>query len=125
MALSLTRGRVCRLQLLLPVASAVILGTESRGVATIFYRHRFETSLFIASYDSQDYGGGILTRLHTEIPFLASVALLITHLHGPSRKHCFQQYLSCCMRIRCRGNVFTELLLRNGFTRCNRNKYTF
>jgi hypothetical protein len=30
-ALSLTRGRVCRLQLLLPLASAVILGCESRG----------------------------------------------------------------------------------------------
>jgi hypothetical protein len=30
-ALSLTRGRVCRLQLLLVLASAVILGSESRG----------------------------------------------------------------------------------------------
>jgi hypothetical protein len=29
--LSLTRGRVCRLQLLLAVASAVILGSGSRG----------------------------------------------------------------------------------------------
>jgi hypothetical protein len=30
-ALSVTRGRVCSLQLLLPLASAVILGSESRG----------------------------------------------------------------------------------------------
>jgi hypothetical protein len=30
-ALSLTRGRVCRLQLLLALASAIILGSESRG----------------------------------------------------------------------------------------------
>jgi hypothetical protein len=30
-AFSLTRGRVCRLQLLLALASAVILGSESRG----------------------------------------------------------------------------------------------
>jgi hypothetical protein len=30
-SLSLTRGRVCRLQLLLALASAVILGSESRG----------------------------------------------------------------------------------------------
>jgi hypothetical protein len=30
-ALSLTRGRVCRLQLLLALSSAVILGSESRG----------------------------------------------------------------------------------------------
>jgi hypothetical protein len=26
---------------------------------------RFETSLFVASYDSQGYGGGIRPRLHT------------------------------------------------------------
>jgi hypothetical protein len=25
----------------------------------------FETSLFVAAYDSQSYGGGIRTRLHT------------------------------------------------------------
>jgi hypothetical protein len=32
---------------------------------TIFYCLRFETSLFVASYDSQGYGGGIRPRLHT------------------------------------------------------------
>jgi hypothetical protein len=26
----------------------------------------------------------------------------------------FQQYLNCCIRIDCKGNVFTELLPRNG-----------
>jgi hypothetical protein len=41
---SLTRGRVCRLQLLLTLASAV------------FFCLRFETSFFVASYDSQGYG---------------------------------------------------------------------
>jgi hypothetical protein len=35
------------------------------GLATIFYCLRFETSLFIASYDSQGYGGSIRPRLHT------------------------------------------------------------
>jgi hypothetical protein len=40
--------------------------------------------------------------------------LLTTPLHGPSIKHSFQQYLYCCMRIRCRGNLFTESLPRNG-----------
>jgi hypothetical protein len=48
--LSVTRGRACRLQLLL---------------ATIFYYLIFKTSLFVASYNSQDYGGGIRPRLHT------------------------------------------------------------
>jgi hypothetical protein len=33
-------------------------------LATIFYCLRFYTSLFVASYDSQSYGGGILPRLH-------------------------------------------------------------
>jgi hypothetical protein len=32
---------------------------------TIFYCLRFETSLFVASYDSQGHGGGIRPRLHT------------------------------------------------------------
>jgi hypothetical protein len=35
------------------------------GLATIFYCLRFETSLFVASYDSQGYGGGIRPRLRT------------------------------------------------------------
>jgi hypothetical protein len=34
-------------------------GSQSRGT-----RLRFETSLFVASYDSQGYGGGIRPRLH-------------------------------------------------------------
>jgi hypothetical protein len=36
-ALSLTTERVCRLQLLLALASAVILGSGTVGLATIFY----------------------------------------------------------------------------------------
>jgi hypothetical protein len=55
---SLTRGRVCRLQLLLALARA-------------FYCLRFGTSLFVASYDSQDHGGGIRSRLHMGIPTLS------------------------------------------------------
>jgi hypothetical protein len=34
-------------------------------LATVFYCLRFETSLFVASYDSQGHGGGIRPRLHT------------------------------------------------------------
>jgi hypothetical protein len=34
------------------------------GLVTIFYCLRFETFLFIASYDSQGHGGGIRPRLH-------------------------------------------------------------
>jgi hypothetical protein len=86
----LTRGRVCRSQLLLALASAVILGSESRrthdhillsqirdspnleGQVPVFISPRNRVaqlypkalgSLFVAS-DSQGYGGGIRTRLH-------------------------------------------------------------
>jgi hypothetical protein len=85
-------------------------GPSPVGLVTIFYCLRFKTSLFIASYDSQGYGGGIRPRLHTGWTVLSSTALLTTPMHGPSRKDHFIQYLYCCMRIRCRGNVFTEPL---------------
>jgi hypothetical protein len=89
-ALSLTRGQVCRLQSLLALASAVVLGSDSRGTRDIFLslirdsvnlegqvpvhtcpRNRVAQlypqapgSIFVASYDSQGYGGGIRPRLH-------------------------------------------------------------
>jgi hypothetical protein len=92
---SLTRGWVCRLQLLLALTSAVILRCESRvnhdhillsqirdstnleGQVPVFTSPRNGLaqlypqvlgSLFVASYDSQGYGGGIRTRLHTGFP---------------------------------------------------------
>jgi hypothetical protein len=34
-------------------------GPSPLGLATIFYSLRFETSVFVASYDSQSHGGGI------------------------------------------------------------------
>jgi hypothetical protein len=40
---SLTKGRVCHLQLLLVLASAVILGPSLAGLMTTFYCLRFET----------------------------------------------------------------------------------
>jgi hypothetical protein len=84
--LSLTRGWICRLELLLALASAVVLRSEARGAhdhillsqirdspnlegqvpVFIFPRNRVSQlypeamgCLFIASYDSQAYGGGI------------------------------------------------------------------
>jgi hypothetical protein len=40
-------------------------GPSPLELMTIFYCLRFETSLFVASYDSQGYCGGIRPRLHT------------------------------------------------------------
>jgi hypothetical protein len=63
---SLTRGRVCILYMLLALASLESFsGPSPLGLVTIFYCLRFETYLFVASYDSQGHGGGIRTRLHT------------------------------------------------------------
>jgi hypothetical protein len=60
--------KVCRLQLLLVLARAAIIWSECPGTHDHILRFylRFETSLFVASYDSQGYGGGIRARLHTE-----------------------------------------------------------
>jgi hypothetical protein len=64
-ASSLTRGRVCRLQLLLVSPAQSFSGSSHVGLVAIFYCLIFETSLFIASYDSQGHGGSIRPRLHT------------------------------------------------------------
>jgi hypothetical protein len=98
-----------------PLPAQSFSGPSPLGLATIFYCLRFETSLFVASFDSQGHGGCIRSRLHTGIFF--SIVLFITPLYGPNRKHHFQQYLYFCLRIRYRGNVFTEPLPRNGYTR--------
>jgi hypothetical protein len=47
-----------------PLPAQSFLGPSPLGLATIFYCLRFETSLFVASYDSQGHGGGIWPRLH-------------------------------------------------------------
>jgi hypothetical protein len=54
---SLTRGRVCRLQLLLVLASAIIFGSESRRTRGYILLSQIR--------DSQGHGGGIRPRLHT------------------------------------------------------------
>jgi hypothetical protein len=40
-------------------------GPNPVGLVTIFYCLRFEIFIFVASYDSQGYGGGIRPHLHT------------------------------------------------------------
>jgi hypothetical protein len=103
--LTVTALFLCLLYMLLVLASAVFLGAEYLGTQTIFYCLRFETSLFVASYDSQGHGRGIQPRLHTGLselkfwfsryslctdsterkqktPFLAAAIL---HTHPPGR----------------------------------------
>jgi hypothetical protein len=74
---SLTRGRVCLLYVPLTLASAVFPGPSPLELATVFYCLRFETSLFVASYDSQGHGGSIRPRLHTVMTLFMSECSLI------------------------------------------------
>jgi hypothetical protein len=62
---SLSRGQVCLLYMLLALARAVFLGSESLGTRDHILPYQIETSFFVASYDSQGHGGGIRPRLHT------------------------------------------------------------
>jgi hypothetical protein len=41
------------------LAIATLSGPTPMGLMIIIYCLRFETSLFVVSYDSQGYGGGI------------------------------------------------------------------
>jgi hypothetical protein len=66
-ALSLTRARVCHNCYWCSPAQS-FSGPSPVGLATIFYSLRFEISFFVASYESQGYGGGIRSRLHTGLP---------------------------------------------------------
>jgi hypothetical protein len=62
-ALYFPRERVCHLQLLLALASAVILGCESRGTHDhILLSQIPDFPYFVAAYDSQGYGGVIRLR---------------------------------------------------------------
>jgi hypothetical protein len=108
---ALSNERVCRLQLLLTLTSESFSGPSPLGLVTISYSLRFGTSLFVASYDSQDYGGVIRLRLHTGACQFSTDSLNITILHGGIIKQCFQQYPYCCV-------VFDDPLLRNRFSCC-------
>jgi hypothetical protein len=59
-ALSLTRDNCSW-----PSSAQSFSGPTPVGLVTIIYSLRFATSLFVASHDSQGYGGGIRLRLHT------------------------------------------------------------
>jgi hypothetical protein len=47
-----------------PMPAQSFSGPRPLGLTTVFYYLKFETSLFVASYDSQGHGGGIQPRLH-------------------------------------------------------------
>jgi hypothetical protein len=95
--LSLTRGRVCHLQLLLALASAVILGSESRGT-----RDRILLSQI------RDFPSGRILRLAGSrwrcsnppphrIELRSKLVPLITLWHGSRRKQC--SFIVACVYV--------------------------
>jgi hypothetical protein len=88
---SLTRGRVCRLQLLLALASAVIFEPKS-----------CRTRGHILLSQIRDFPSRRLLRLAGS---RWKCPRYVNPWHGPRRKRHFQQFLCCCLRIRCCGNV--------------------
>jgi hypothetical protein len=61
----MTRGLICRLQLLLALVSGVIFRPEFCGTHGHILLSQIRDFHFVASYDSQGYGGGIRPRLLT------------------------------------------------------------
>jgi hypothetical protein len=66
-------------------------GPSPMGLATIFYCLRFKASLFVASYDSQSYGGAIRPRLHTRSHFSSQ-----SHIATRLMTRCFFSFESYC-----------------------------
>jgi hypothetical protein len=109
-------------------------GPSPVGLATIFYCLRFGTSLFVASYDSQGYCGGIRLRLHagllprlvtgyscnsrhrlegSHVPYLSSKKSLLCNLHFVAVDISFQQLKLHCVQwlillepLRSNGHLF-------------------
>jgi hypothetical protein len=100
-ALSLTRGRVCRLQLLLVFASAVIFGSESRGIRD----HILLSQIRDIHFRRLIRLAGLRWRYSTTPPY--------NPFARTEEKTHFPTLPVVCIGIRRRGNVFTELLPRN------------
>jgi hypothetical protein len=104
--LSLMRGRVCCLQLLLVFASAVTLGSESLGTRD----HILLSQNWDFPFCCLLWLAGSQWRYSIPPPHgLTSPCWChryITPWHRMHRKYHFRQCLCCCLLIHCRGNLF-------------------
>jgi hypothetical protein len=86
-------------------------GSSPLGLETIFYGLRFETSLFVASYDSQGHGEGI--RPHLLVSSLDLTPTGYETLLATAHFFVFAVVIEICLSllceqslpIRCNGNV--------------------
>jgi hypothetical protein len=115
-ALSLTRGRVCRLQLLLALANADILGFESRGTRG----HILQSQIRDFPFRRLLRLAGLRCRYSTTPPhgmvpdWIATIVFFITPRHEPHRKHpvtrvnthiLLHAYSFSCLPSRCSQTV--------------------
>jgi hypothetical protein len=84
-----------------PSSAQSVPDPSSVGPVTIFYCLRFETPLFVASYDSLGYGGGIRFLIYDWTNYIVSRRTHRKHIQYPAmdmcephRKH---RFLSCCI----------------------------
>jgi hypothetical protein len=104
-ALSLTRGRVCRLKLLLALAIAVILGSESlgtRGHILLFQIREFP-------FRRLSRLAGLRSRYSTRPPYgsysCESVTCPFKARCETLTEHTLERFVCCYLLIRCHGNV--------------------
>jgi hypothetical protein len=117
--ISLARGRLCRLQLLLALASTVIFGSESRGTCdhvllSQIRNFPFRRLLRVAGlrwtfWTSPPHGISIL--------FFSTELFFITTLHGPRRKHSLTIVGRACLERRSIATGVTRLLLESSLPR--------
>jgi hypothetical protein len=97
-ATSLTRGRVCLSLMLLVLASANFLGSESLGARGHILLSQIWDFPFVASFDSQGPGGSIRPRLpHGHLNFQTCPSFISSGRTELS----FQQFLYYSVFIRC------------------------
>jgi hypothetical protein len=109
--LFLTRGRVCDLQFLPALASAVFLRSESRGTRDHISQSQIRDISFLRLLRLAVLRWGY----STPPPHWrgSDNRLLSLIWQGTHRKRRIQQFFYSCVCIRCRGNVFTETLPGN------------
>jgi hypothetical protein len=91
-----------------PLPAQCFSGPSPLVLPTIFYCLRFETSFFVASYDSQGHGGGIRPRLHTGLKVKVTLRLrLHTGLRAEQSRavaYCRQPASTVTLGIEPRGD---------------------
>jgi hypothetical protein len=109
-ALSLARGWVCRLQLLLGLASTIIFGSDSCETRDHILQSQIRDLPFLRILRL----AGIRWRYSITPPHVIDYQLNLSHAYNISAQTSQKRHDLCCMHIRYRGKAFTVQLLRNG-----------